>query len=249
MSSFVQLERSLWAHGYDLSAQMIEAATKRGRRSKAADGWGNSTRITAPGVLFGEISGRGLTKFGAGEVEAVLESLFGVQGKNYSMAFEDGAVGDYGISVKGLQNAWNPFATVESEEFTGFAFAVAGQDHFIGRILTNSVISATADSQEYQLGSLTAANNEGVYICVHVGPLTSTPTFDIILESAPTDAFSSPTTRITIPQITSGNTSVFMKLFPSSDISDTYWRAGITVGSSGSAPLFIMAGKEEFGKQ
>jgi len=246
MASNVHLDRKLIAHGNDISEQMIAAQFTRGRRSKAADTWGQSTRRTGAGIVYAELSGSGFTRFGAGLQDAAMESLFGVSGRNYSLLTRDGSAGNYAWTVRGLQNEYNPFDTGQAEEFAGFAFGIVGSDHFGGIVSVNQAVTATLNGTAIQqAGGLVAANKQGAFICAHVTETSGgSPTFDVTLESATDDVFTSPTTRATLSQITAAGVSEFAKFVPSADVADEYWRAVVTYGGTGQGNVVVCIGIE-----
>lgn len=245
MSTFVNLNRKLYIDGVDISDQMKAATFTRGRRAKEADTWGGTTRRFAAGNLFAMLSGSGLTAFGAGSVDATLEAMLGQQGSVMSLLAEDGSAGKAAFCQSALVTEYNPADGASSKEFFAFAFASKAADHFAGKVSMNQSVSGSTNAAALQLGALTAADNEAHYICAHLLSVTGSPTFDIQLQSASDEVFTTPNDQgAALAQMTAAGDHAFQKTVPGSDITDTWWRAEVTYGGSGSGVLAIMIGKE-----
>ena len=247
MASYVNLNRVLIADARNISAQMRSAVFTRGRRSKEADTWGQSSRRTGPGNTFAELSGVGFTDLGAAAQDAYLEAMFGASGGLYSLLAEDGSAGKYSWNLKGLTSTYNPFDTSDAREFQSFAFGVQAEDHFGGIVSVNGSVGSTTNGSYLQTasGGLDADANQAHYIVAYCTEVASgSPTFDITLESASDSVFTSPTTRATLTQMTAAGDHEWSKTVPSSDITDEYWRAVVTYGGTGSGTIIACVGVE-----
>ena len=96
-------------------------------------------------------------------------------------------------------------------------------------------VTTTADGTAVLVGAV--ASGKAGLATLHVLERTGTATLDVVIESDATDAFSgSETSRITFAQA-----SAVGSQFKSVDgpITDTYWRAALTVGGSGSLTIVV----------
>lgn len=82
------------------------------------------------------------------------------------------------------------------------------------------------------------ATGQRLFTALHVMSITgTTPTLAVIVQSAPTSGFGSPTTRATFVGATT--TTMFDFQIASGPITDTWWRVGYTI--AGTTPSYLFA--------
>lgn len=148
-----------------------------------------------------------------------------------------GAEGEVAYFANMLILNYQPFSGSNKERGKYSLSAEMGDSPFIrGRLALKGVKTTTEQSAAYQLGAL--ADTQTLGAAAHVFSASgTTPTLDLTVESAPTSGFSSPTTRLTMSQLTDAG-SVFDSI-TDTEITDEYWRVVATIG--GTNPSFNLA--------
>lgn len=109
-----------------------------------------------------------------------------------------------------------------------------------GTVLHNATRTATGTGTAFNLGAVSASQR--VYIAVHALASTGTgPSLQVTLQSATAQAFSSPTSRITLGALATQPNSAADSL--AGAITDTWWRVSYTItGTNPSIPFIAVVG-------
>jgi hypothetical protein len=108
-------------------------------------------------------------------------------------------------------------------------------DLYSGKLLHNSRVYANGDGTACNCGAIGAAQTLYAAMCVHHANFAN---LQVLVQSAPTQSFVAPTTRITFTTITSGVTSQWSSLGPGA-ITDAWWR--VQWSFTGTAAGFTVA--------
>ena len=227
----------LWVGGFDLSGDMNAIALKYGADMKEKTTFASGGfRERLPGVQFYSFQHEGFWTGGTGNVDdAIFNSAFNVQ--NTVMTIDGqgaGAEGDIAYTGQVNLASYTPGA----KHGDVLAFSVSGDsdgDVLVrGKVCLNGTKTSSSTGTIFNLGAVTSAQK--VYAALHViDPVSgSTPTLDVVIESAALVGFGSPTTRITFSQ---ANAKGAQFKSTAGAITDAFWRVKWTIGGT-STPTF-----------
>lgn len=121
-------------------------------------------------------------------------------------------------------------------DLLGFSAAFAGRGHRLLEVtcLKDASVNMETASQNwtaFNVGAVSAS--QYLYAGIHVLENQGTsPTLDVLIQSAPTQGFASPTTRVTFTQATTSSAQYATRV--AGAITDTWWRTTWTLGGSSS---------------
>lgn len=227
----------LWVGGYDLSGDVNAIALKYGAEMKEKTTFGSGGfRERLPGVQFYSFQHEGYWTGGTGNVDdAIFNAAFGLQ--NTVMTIDGqgaGAEGDIAYTGQVAVASYAPGA----KHGDVLAFSVSGDsdgDVLVrGKVLVNGTKTSTSTGTIFNLGAV--SSTQKVYAALHVlDPVSgSSPTLDVVVQSAALVGFGSPSARITFTQATAKGAQ-----FKSTAgaITDAFWRVSWTIGGT-STPTF-----------
>lgn len=239
MSTLVWTNSRFFLGGYELSGIQNRFGIDYG--AEMLDGTvfdGSDTRKYRPGLKNVSITGGG---FWDDDYDEALFNRIAASREIVSVAPEGQAVGDRVFMLRGVNGAYNPI-TGGVGELLGFEIDLkAAQERLVRGVVADlGVKTATGDAAGVELGALSA--DQVLVAALHVvGPVSgTTPTLDVIIESDADDTWASPTTRITFTQ---ADDIGAQWATVAGAITDTWWRASITVGGTDpSFPVFVSFG-------
>lgn len=104
-----------------------------------------------------------------------------------------------------------------------------------------AAVTATGNGTAVQVGAV--PSGKSMLAALHVLATTGSPTLDVVIQSDDNSGMTTPTDRITFAQATAKG-SQFLSL--AGPITDTYWRAKLTFGGTGSITIAVAAGVSVF---
>ncbi len=231
MAKFILSDSKLYLAQYDLSADLFAMELSSERDAVDATLFGADTKSSLPGLASFSWAHQGLYEAGTDKVDAVLWAKRGVQDVVATIGPQDGNVGSVAYFAKTVQLKYQFGGSVGER----FAFTVGGGgtgDLVRGQFIVNSALTATTTTTPLNLGAVAAG--QSIHAALHVLAASgTTPTLDVVIQSDDASGFLSPTTRLTFTQATAP-TSEWKSA--AGAITDTWWRASITVG--GTTPSF-----------
>lgn len=188
-----------------------------------------------PGMKTGEFSYEGYFRTGTLQIDSHLTNELGVTGRPLTLATSsaDGVTAYFTQSATSNVNILNgAVGDVGKVSASGSAT----NDVLQGTILLPSAArTTTATGTGRQLGAVSAT--QALYANLHVFAASgTTPTLSVVVQSATSNAFASPTSRITFTTAT-GATSEARVV--NGAITDTWWRISYTI--TGTTPSFTFA--------
>ena len=243
MSTQVLANAKIWVGGFDLSGDLSAIALKYGAELKETTNFasgGFKTRL--PGLQSFSFQHEGHWSGGTGNVDdAIFNSLFALQ--NTVMSLDPtaaGVEGDHAYTGQVDVASYAPGAKIGDV----FAFSVSGESDgaplVAGTLVANRNVNASGSGSVFNLGAVAAG--QSVYASLHVlAPVTgTTPTLNVILQSAALVGFGSPANRITFAQATANGAQWGSA---AGAITDAFWRVSYTIGgTSPSFPFVVVAG-------
>jgi len=232
MSTQVLLTPKVWFGGYDLSADLSAAAFDGSTPPIDFTNFASAGNYEGkPGIRKTAFSMAGF--FNAQPTDEQLQAALSLTAIPASFAPLTGVEGEPAYSMQCNLATYAPGAPVGE----AFKFSASGDGTgplVRGTILNNAARITTGSGTIFQLGAVGAA--QGIYAALHVVAVAGgTPTLAVILQSASTGGFGSPTTRLTFTSAT-GITSEWKQALGA--ITDQYWRLSWTIG--GSSPSFTV---------
>lgn len=228
-------DAAVWAAGYALRTNMNAVAITDGLELKNGTVFGLGHMKNLPGLRQPAMSMAGL--YEGATIDAAMQALKGLTGQPITIAVDD-AVGDVAYYFSGGLAPYSPVDGGEVGElakFTLAAYGSAGDDLARGRILYNATAGSSGNGSAVQVGAVGAA--EKLVGILHVtGVSGGTPSITVKIQSDDNAGFTTPTDRITFAAKTAIGFQVSQV---SGAITDTYWRAVLTI--SGSTPSFTVA--------
>ena len=147
-----------------------------------------------------------------------------------SVAADGGQIGEVAYAFPTQAASYAPGAS--HGEVMAFALTVNTDGPGLrGTIMENSDFTVTANGTDRQLAAVLAT--ETIYSTLHVTAFSVT-TLDVTVESD-TTGFSSPTTRMTHPQLTAVGSNRQSLV---GSVTDDFWRLVMTIGGAGSVTVF-----------
>lgn len=234
MATQVLLTPKVWFGGYDLSADLSAAAFDGSTPAVDFTNFGSGGAYEGkPGIRKTAFSMAGF--FNAIPTDQQLQAALSLTAVPASFAPLTGAEGEAAYTMQCNLATYAPGALVGE----AFKFSASGDGTGAlvrGTILNNAARTTTGTGTIFQLGAVSAT--QGIYAAMHVTAVSGgSPTLAMILQSASTGGFGSPTTRLTFTSAT-GITSEWRQALGA--ITDQYWRLSWTIG--GSTPSFTVVG-------
>ena len=135
------------------------------------------------------------------------------------------AVGDRAFFFEAVNPSFQVGGQHGEDAVYAFAGRGSGNGHKvgIGRVLNPCLVAVTADGNGtgYQEGAV--ASGQYLYAILHVTEISAGDSVVVTIESAPTDDFASPTTRVTFASKSAVGGEYATRV--AGPITDTYWRA------------------------
>lgn len=234
--STVLTDAKVYFGGYDLSGDHNSVALAWGAEEVENTTFGDTTRTRTGGLKTAAAEGGGFWNGGADNDQQHFDSI-GVVDKPVMFA-DSGDAGDAAYFMKAMTASYQIGGAVgELLPFDLSAVATGGTPMVRGTVLYNGTIGATANGTAYQVGAVSATQKLYAALFILDDPAGTSPTIDVVIESDDASGFASGTTRITFAQQTARGAVWATPV--SGAITDTYWRAAITVG--GTSPSFRCA--------
>lgn len=234
MSTNVLINPALLFDGYDLSGDtsrmaLLGSATEVDFTNFASGGWSESK----PGIRKSAWQQEGY--FNAQPTDEQLFSKFGGSAIAVSLAAQNAAAeGEVAYTGQMVTAQYEPGGAVgEAFRFSAGGFATGPLVR--GIVAHRAARTTTGTGTIFNLGAVAAGQR--VSAALHVLAASgSTPTLDVVIQSAAAVGFGSPTSRLTFAQATGVGGQW---LSAPGAITDGYWRVSWTIG--GSSPSFTFA--------
>lgn len=225
----VILDRKIYLAQFDLSGDENEVNVSWSRDAVPAVVHGDRTRLFKPGLELWSVAQKGYVAYGAGLTDEILEAKIGQTDQPFTVGIQNGLIGEtcYFGQVGGY--AYQQGLVVGALPSFDFSVMPTSRDLIRGTIMEpKAVFPPTGPGTGRQLGAVSATQK--LYAVVHIFVDNGT-TLDMTVESDDNAGFSTPTTRITIPQFTTVGS--YFATPVAGPITDDHWRFnwGIT-GSS-----------------
>jgi hypothetical protein len=224
MTLLVQ-EQAVWLGAYNLTTDMHTLGESAEAAPQVATVLGDDTETHEPGLKGYGFAGEGFWKGGANEIDDALHGRIRVRNVPFSLALEGTDAGDASRSMLAMLATLEMGASVG--ELLPINFTVAVMDAPVqGNVLHAGELSTNTNGTALNLGAVAAG--QSLYGTLHV--FSGSGNFDVIIQSATDEAFTSPTTRITFAQVLSATVRASEWATPvSGAITDTWWRMVATV--------------------
>ena len=223
-------DQNIWFGAYDLTTTMNSVGIVAGRETLDKTVFTNQSRQYAPGLKT--VTGQAGGFFEAVTYDQALYDALGVVDTPFSVA-DSAQTGAVAYSFKAMEGDYSPIKNSVGELLEFSAGAVGTGDLIRGQLAMKGVtITADGNSTPFQLGAL--ASGKKLYAVVHVTRKSGTnPTLDLLIKSDNAQGFSSPLTRITVPQFTAIGTQWVELAGP---VTDDWYRVDYDLG--GTSPSF-----------
>lgn len=227
MASLVLTDAKIFVGGHDLSGQISATALEYAADMLDETTFGATTRIHKGGLKSVVGSHQGLwDSASTTAVDPVLFARVGTEDVPVVLGPEGGADGATAYLMRAVHAEYTvggdvggllPFSV--SMEGTG------GQPMVRGKMLFNASATGNTNGTVVNVGTVSAT--QYLYGVLHV--FSGSGTFTAFVQSAATEAFTSPTTRITFGQVATG-TAVASEWATriAGPITDTWWRVTVT---------------------
>ena len=240
MSTLALTDVKLLCGAYDFSTDANAIALEYAADLHDATTFGQTTRINKAGLKSIVASYEGLWDAdGVDEPDDVLFGTVGTSSVPVTIGPTGGADGEIAYIFRSIQTEYRPGAQIG--ELFAFTVSMEGSD---GAPLVRSTIlhpatarTATSTGTGRQLGAVSAAQR--LYATLHVLAASgTTPTLDVIVQSAPASNFASPTSRITFAQKTAVG-SEWSSV--AGAITDEHFRISYAIGGTNPSFTFLVA--------
>lgn len=226
----------IYIGGHDLSGQTNDGSLLLEAREIEVSSIKDAWEVNTLGRKRGELNAKGFWNAGAGTAGDV-ETKLGTGGLPVSL-FPDGSEGSVGYSMLGMPTKF----TVGGGGGDVIPFSVVAKGNVQravrGTVLKDDTAAVTADGNGtgYQLGAV--SSTQRVYCALHVLAVSGTnPTLDVTVVSDNASNFATPTTRLTMTQMTAIGADWQSA---AGAITDDYWRLAFDIGGTDS-PSFTVA--------
>lgn len=202
--------------------------------------FGNDTVANRPGLTSAalELNGFWDTLFDKRNFDKI-----GGTDELISIAAEGASLGDVGYIFLANEASYNPGAPI-GELFATTINAVSSDTLRRGTVMERGAFTVTVEGTNRELGNV--ASGQKLYAALHVIAVAGTnPTLDINIESDTDGVFATPTTRISMTQVTDatgpeGDGPVAELKSVAGAISDTFFRADFTIGGTDNPSFTIL---------
>lgn len=231
---------------YAIQADFNSVTCRPQRQMLENTRWTNNSRRREPGLRDIEMSANGYFNMVAGDtgIHDIINILRGTVTPITVAA--SGAVGTVAYTKPCLAANYDYLnGSVGDKHNIAVSFDTAGEA-FRGTIVQAlGNITATTTTDDYELGAGTA--NDVIWAAVHVVLNSAPDTVTVTIESDADTAFATPTVQDTFTAITTtAGGAEIRKVFDGrvdTPITDTFWRAVITLGAAGPVSCFVTIGK------
>ena len=233
---------TIMAGGYDLSGDSNEIGIDYGAQMKDATTFrSGSTTANFPGMVTFKASGKGLWQCvdpaTGPSIDPTLWADLGLADVLLSVAPAAGAAGELVFFTTGVSAGYNVGGKIGDLLPFTLAAESRGQPLVRGTIIEAATKTSTWNGASNTLGATTAAQR--MFAAMHVVTVSgSSPTLDLLVQSAAASNFATPHTKFTFPQITAVGGWYLTPL--AGPNTDTYWRVSATIGGTGT-PTFKVA--------
>lgn len=222
--------------GYDVQTDHNEASVELGRESLDPTVFGNATRRVKGGLKTSVFNVSGFYQAGQNpeKIDDILAQV--VEGQLVSLWPQNRAEGNRGRAMLVSKSSHQPFGGAVGDLAPFNATFEAAGDILRPTSLKDGVETTSGSGSVFQEGAV--SSTQRITGILHVLAASgTTPTLDVIIESAALVGFASPTTRITFPQLGAAGIAGFSVPAPvNGPITDEFWRASWTIG--GGTPSF-----------
>ena len=242
MAKFTLINPDIFYSGRRLQPDLSAVAISTGADAVDCTNFGsNGWRERLGGLIRAAVQVEGFfdpvndpTAGGGGESE-----IFDELGDNhpFTVAPEGGTEGNAAYLVGLRSGSFSPSA--ENGEVIRYSFEGESTDSpaVSGRLIGNRVgATATLNGSAFQVGD---PSGKQIFAALHVWRAAGTsPTIDVTIQSDDNSGMTTPTTRITFPQLVA-NSGLLVSLADTHGITDDWWRIVATIG--GTSPVFNFA--------
>lgn len=207
--------------------------------------FGATAKRNIPGLDKASFTLNGFSEFGANKIEEILRTNRGLSDLPMSVIPSNGLLApntenNIAFFFKGTLKGYQMGAAVgEAHSFQANGMT-SSLELITGFLAATEAARTTTGTGAGKALSAAIGASQYLYAILHVLTVTgTTPTLDVIVESDDTGGFSTPITRLTIPQITAAG-SVFATRVAGPIATDTFYRMKWTIG--GTTPSFTFAG-------
>jgi hypothetical protein len=219
---------------YDFSGKMNALALSYGAEALDDTTFASGgTKSNAGGLKTVSFQHEGLFDTGAGSVDEVFFGNVGLAEQPVAISPQAGAEGELAYFFKSLQTKYSPSGKIGQL----LAFSVGGEAQnsplVRGIVGHTNTRTATGVGTAYQLGAVSAAQK--LFAALHVLAASgTTPSLVVKVQSDDTQAFTTPTDRITFAAQNAANAVWATPV--AGAITDTWWRVTWTI--TGTTPSF-----------
>jgi hypothetical protein len=224
--------------GYDLSCDVNQLSLEYAFDEVDRSDFCHDAHYGEKGLPKSSYSFQGYQEFGEGKVEEALAALSAseIAAPVTWAPAGAGTPGQVAYFSPGVlfTYSWGA-ATGEQGQFN---VSGSGTDRLIrGTVLERSQKSASGNGDARELGAV--SSEQSLYGVLHVLAVEGTdPTLDVVVQSDDASGFASGVTRLTFPQQVQPG-AVFLSA--AGPITDTYYRAALTIGGEDAAFLIALA--------
>ncbi len=229
MAKHVLTNAGIYFAGFDLTGAMNQCQVDLSADAVEQTVFGDAAHNYAPGLLTSVFAASGFWDVTTG---GVFDANIGTADDVLIVTAGAPAIGNVAYILQALLASVTRGGAV-GDAF-GFDVNVASRKRFIrGQIEQLASVSTTGASDGVELGALSASQRLWAAAITTGLPTGAGKTLDLTVESAPTGAFSSPTTRVTLAQMTGRGQAIGSV---DGAVTDEFWRFKHTLG--GSTPVF-----------
>lgn len=237
MSEFILSDCDLYWDGYRLRSDTNQVTVSATRDILDKSKFGDQTRKKMSGLDDVSVSVEGHYQADADNT-AVDDALYpdvGAVPSLFTVIPESPAVGNIAYAMKSLIATYEILG--EHGDITPFTLSGEGAEKLIrGKPVLLGTYSSTQSGGAVELQGV--SSGQKVYAVAHVFSKSGTsPTLDITIQSDDASGFDTPTDVITFSQFTDVGSEWATD---TTVTTDTYWRADITVGGTGSPEFGVM---------
>lgn len=219
MANTLIAEQEVFFGGYRLTSQLNQIGESMTIAELNATVLGGSTMIYEPGLKGYGMSGEG---FWSATEDAELISKARTRNVPVTLCLTDASGGTPARSVLGMIGS-HTIGDAEVGELLPFSYEIGAMDAPVrGYVLHNASATGNVTGTAYNLG---APSSQSVYGVLHV--FSGSGTFDVKIQSATDEAFTTPNDRITFSTVATGTAQSYEWATPIST-GDAWWRITAT---------------------
>lgn len=237
MATLVYTDCKIYMAGYNLSGQSNNCSVEYGAEMLDATVFSSGgTRINKAGLKTAKIMASGFQDYGLGTPEAEMFTRIGAVAEVFTIAPTGNAEAERAFTLKGVSGTYQILPGEVGSLLPFEIDAIASHVPLVrGSVFGVGLKAVSGNGVGENLGVVAADHR--IFSALHVvSALGTLPTLDVVIESAASGAFTTPTTRLTHAQMTGIGSNWQEADGPGG--TDAYWRAKWTIG--GTTPSFIM---------